>query len=107
MTTDITDNPITFSKQQLAFFRKLYLAYLIDTESHNLLSLVATTGMPRRTIQDCLKVLKDVGIDCVFVDTAGTRHNDGFYQIRTWGAINQQWVADNIVMIKTGLGLPS
>lgn len=83
------------SKQQKAFLRKLYLAYLIDSEQHNLLSLSKETGMPRRTLQDSISAFKDIGVECEFVQH-GERHNAGFYQIKEWGPISPAWVGSNI-----------
>ncbi len=79
------------SKQRKAFLRKLYLAHLIDNGRHNLLSLNKETGMPRRTLQDAVATLKDLGIECRFVQD-GERHNMGYYHIETWGTINSSWV---------------
>ncbi|MEJ2444993.1 MAG: helix-turn-helix domain-containing protein [Exilibacterium sp.] len=86
----------TASKQKRAFYRKLYLSYLIDTEKHSVPSLQQKTGMPRRTIQDCLKTLSDINIRCEFVPIAGARNNAGFYRIVSWGPIQQDWVRENI-----------
>ncbi|ABZ77968.1 conserved hypothetical protein [Shewanella halifaxensis HAW-EB4] len=85
----------TASKQQNAFFRKLYIAYLIDSERHNLLSLHKLTEMPRRTLQDAIAALGDLTIECEFVQE-GERHNAGFYQINHWGAIDRNWVEANL-----------
>lgn len=83
------------SKQQKAFLRKLYLAYLIDSEQHNLLSLSKETGMPRRTLQDAISAFKDIGVECEFVQQ-GQRNNAGFYQIKAWGPISPAWVDSHI-----------
>ena len=79
------------SKQKKAFLRKLYLAHAIDSEQHNLLSLNKHTGMPRRTLQDSIAALSDVGIECQFVQD-GERNNSGYYKISTWGPISSAWV---------------
>lgn len=79
------------SKQKKAFLRKLYLAHTIDTEQHNLLSLNKLTGMPRRTLQDSIAALGDIGIECHFVQQ-GERNNAGYYKISTWGPISSAWV---------------
>ncbi len=79
------------SKQKKAFIRKLYLAHAIDSEQHNLLSLNKLTGMPRRTLQDSIAALSDIGIECQFIQS-GERNNAGHYKIDTWGPINPAWV---------------
>ncbi|MCG9713373.1 winged helix-turn-helix domain-containing protein [Shewanella insulae] len=83
------------SKQKIAFLRKLYLAHLIDSEQHNLLSLNKATTMPRRTLQDAIAAMGDIGITCVFVQD-GERHNAGYYRLKDWGPIDKAWVARNI-----------
>nr|WP_119977726.1 winged helix-turn-helix domain-containing protein [Shewanella algidipiscicola] len=89
----VTDNQI--SKQKKAFIRKLYLAHLIDNERHNLLSLSKLTAMPRRTLQDAIVSMGDVGIECEFVQD-GARHNAGYYQLRCWGPINPLWIKEHL-----------
>ncbi len=79
------------TKQKTAFLRKLYLANLIATQPHNLLSLNKLTGMPRRTLQDAIAAFADIGIECQFVQQ-GERNNAGFYQINAWGPIDPQWL---------------
>ena len=88
----------TGSKQQKAFLRKLYIAYLIDNERHNLLSLHKLTEMPRRTLQDAIAALADLAIECEFVQD-GERNNAGYYRINHWGAIERNWVAANLEQI--------
>ncbi|MGS0673726.1 winged helix-turn-helix domain-containing protein [Shewanella sp. 0m-4] len=92
----------TASKQQKALLRKLYIAYLIDSERHNLLSLHKLTEMPRRTLQDAIVALADLAIECEFVQE-GERNNAGFYQINHWGAINREWVVEHLSEIEAQL----
>lgn len=91
------------SKQQRAFFRKLYLSYQISQEQHNLTSLQKLTGMPRRTIQDSIKDLSDIGIDCTFTQHEGGRHNDGHYHICDWGPIHRDWIESQLARIEAAL----
>jgi len=83
------------TKAARAFQRKLYLAWLISQEKHSLSSLQALTGMPRRTLQDSLKSLSDLGIHCVFEQHSGERNNQGHYQLLDWGPIRPEWVAQH------------
>ena len=92
----------TESKQQKAFLRKLYIAYLIDSERHNLLSLHKQTEMPRRTLQDAIVALADLAIECEFIQD-GERNNAGFYRINHWGAIDREWIELHIAKIKSQL----
>jgi hypothetical protein len=80
------------SKQKKAYCRKLYLAYCISSGRHDLHSLEAETGMPRRTLQDAIKAMDDIGIVCQFVQD-GPKHRHGFYQLQDWGDHNPAWVA--------------
>ena len=99
-------DPNNSSKQQKAFLRKLYLAHLIKSESHNLLSLTKLTGMPRRTLQDAIAAFADIGIECQFVQS-GARNNAGFYQIDALGPINLDWVAHHLEQIALLLDIPN
>ena len=83
-------------KPKIAYYRKLYLAYLIDTEKHNLVSLEEKTGMPRRTIQDTMKSFEDVGISFEFVQKEGALNKQGHYKITGWGDHKKQWIKDNL-----------
>lgn len=94
------------SKAARAFSRKLYLAWLITQDAHNLASLQAATGMPRRTLQDCIKALPDIGIDCHFEQAEGARNNQGRYTIANWGPINPDWVSANATQLGQLLELP-
>ncbi len=80
------------SKQRRAYCRKLCLAHLIAREPHDLRALEAATGMPRRTLQDCIADLADIGIACEFVQQ-GPKHRHGHYAIRDWGDHDPRWVA--------------
>lgn len=100
----MTETP-AYSKAQLAFFRKIYLAYLIEQDEQNIPSLELQTGMPRRTLQDCIKAFSDLSIECEFIGRSGTRNNDGYYRINSWGPINPQWVGAQRALIEQALGL--
>ncbi len=98
---------MSHSKQKLAFYRKLYLAYLIDNGEYNVPMLEKITGMPRRTIQDCIKVLGDISIEVSFQNQEGKRNNDGIYKISSWGPIDRHWVATQMPHIGAVLGVKS
>lgn len=100
----MTDTP-TYSKAQLAFYRKIYIAFLMEQEAQNIPSLELQTGMPRRTLQDCIKGFADLSIECEFIARAGTRNNDGYYRVNNWGPINPQWVGAQRALIEKALGL--
>lgn len=86
------------------FARRLYLALLIENlERPNVPKLIEQTGWPRRTIQDVIKALPGIGIELVFVQD-GRRHNDGYYQLSSWGPFNRQWLLDREAEIATSLG---
>ncbi len=100
MSTLISD-----SKASLAFQRKLYLCWLISRQEHNLTSLQKATGMPRRTLQDTLKSVDDLGIRCDFEQQEGARNNQGHYQISDWGPINPEWIEQHADDIAGALGI--
>jgi hypothetical protein len=83
------------SKQRRAYCRKLLLAYIIASEKHDLLSLEEATGMPRRTLQDSIKAMADIGIDCEFVQD-GPKHRHGYYRIVAWGDHDVQWITAHV-----------
>jgi hypothetical protein len=58
---------------------------LIDTEKHNLVSLVEKTGWHKRTINDSIKALDDIGISVEFVQKEGAGNMQGHYKITEWG----------------------
>lgn len=95
------------SKTRSSFYRRLYVAWLIDSGSaSNVPALMAATGMPRRTAQDTLNALSELDIDCVFVQQDGERNNAGHYAIHDWGPIDRQWIAANLARIKSVLDYP-
>lgn len=95
------------SKTRSSFYRRLYVAWLIDSGSAtSVAALMAATGMPRRTAQDTLAALAELDIDCQFIQDAGERHNAGHYVICDWGAIDRQWVAANLARLRGVLGYP-
>lgn len=95
------------SKTKSSFYRRLYVAYLIDSEiASNVPALVEATGMPRRTAQDTIAALADLDIECGFEQQDGARNHEGHYRIRDWGAIDRQWIAANLAQIKAVLGYP-
>ncbi len=95
------------SKTKSSFYRRLYVAYLIDSElASNVPALVDATGMPRRTAQDTIAALADLDIACEFEQLDGARNHAGQYRIRDWGAIDKNWIAGNLAQIKAVLGYP-
>jgi hypothetical protein len=95
------------SKTKTSFYRRLYVAYLIDSQlASNVPALTDITGMPRRTAQDTIAALADLDIVCEFEQLDGARNHAGSYQIRDWGAIDKQWIVAHLAQIKSVLGYP-
>ena len=95
------------SKTKSSFYRRLYVAWLIDTQqASNVPALTEVTGMPRRTAQDTLAALADLDILCEFEQEDGARNHAGRYVVRSWGPIDKQWVAWHVDQIKQVLGYP-
>ncbi|KKC99216.1 winged helix-turn-helix domain-containing protein [Photobacterium sp. WH77] len=97
---------MSISKTKSSFYRRLYVAHLIDQGIATVPALLEYTGMPRRTAQDTIKSLSDLDIVCEFKQAEGERHRSGRYEIQEWGAINKQWIADNLTDIKAVLDYP-
>ncbi|MEF9672387.1 winged helix-turn-helix domain-containing protein [Pseudomonas sp. PCH446] len=95
------------SKTKSSFYRRLYVAWLIDSEiASSVPALTETTGMPRRTAQDTILALADLDIICAFEQEDGARNHAGQYRIRSWGAIDKSWIGRNLASIKQVLGYP-
>lgn len=95
------------SKTKTSFYRRLYVAWLIDSgTADSVPAIMAATGMPRRTAQDTLEALGELDIDCAFEQADGERHNSGRFRIRNWGPIDPHWVAVHLSHLKTVLDYP-
>lgn len=95
------------SKTKSSFYRRLYVAYLIDSGlANNIPALTEVTGMPRRTAQDTVVALADLDILCEFEQQEGARNHAGRYRIRDWGAIDRRWIEQNLQRIKAVLEYP-
>lgn len=95
------------SKTKSSFYRRLYVAYLIDSGvASNIPALTEVTGMPRRTAQDTVAALADLDIVCEFEQQEGARNHAGHYRIRDWGAIDRRWIEGNLQRIKAVLEYP-
>ncbi|MBF7730449.1 winged helix-turn-helix domain-containing protein [Pseudomonas sp. N040] len=95
------------SKTRSSFYRRLYVAWLIDSgQACSVPALMAATGMPRRTAQDTLAALAELDIDCVFEQDAGARNNSGHYRIASWGPIDRRWVETHLPRLRQLLGYP-
>lgn len=98
---------MALSKTQSSFYRRLYIAHLIEQGIASVPAIVATTGMPRRTAQDTLKALEELDVHCEFKPTPGERHNSGQYAIVDWGPIDRTWVAQHAERLRNALGYPA
>jgi len=94
------------SKTRTSFYRRLYVAYLIDTGITSVPALMAATGMPRRTAQDTIDALSELDIVCVFRQEEGARHQAGQYVVESWGPIKRAWIEDNVAHVQSVLGYP-
>ncbi|MBH3403697.1 winged helix-turn-helix domain-containing protein [Pseudomonas glycinae] len=95
------------SKTKSSFYRRLYVAYLIDSGlASSVPALTEVTGMPRRTAQDTIAALADLDIVCEFEQEEGARNHAGRYRICDWGAIDRGWIERNLRQIKAVLEYP-
>jgi hypothetical protein len=101
------DSLMEVSKTKTSFYRRLYVAWLIDSQvATSVPALTAVTGMPRRTAQDTIAAMADLDILCEFEQQDGARNHAGNYRIRDWGAIDKRWIAQHLEQIKQVLGYP-
>ena len=95
------------SKTKTSFYRRLYVAWLIDSRTASSVpALMEATGMPRRTAQDTIAALADLDIVCEFEQQEGARNHAGHYRIRDCGAIDKQWITQHLRSIRQVLGYP-
>ncbi|WP_280561412.1 MULTISPECIES: winged helix-turn-helix domain-containing protein [unclassified Chromohalobacter] len=97
---------MALSKTQSSFYRRLYVAHLIDHGTASVPALIDATGMPRRTAQDTVNALVELDVHCEFEQQAGARHHIGRYVIRDWGPIDPTWVAAHAERLREALGYP-
>lgn len=83
------------TNSQLTFFRRLLVAFLIESGTNTVPAIQQKTGMHRRTAQDTISGLKEYGIQCQFVGAT----KNGHYEITDWGPIKRDWVAAHFDLI--------
>ncbi|WP_164684060.1 helix-turn-helix domain-containing protein [Vibrio maerlii] len=88
------------SKTKSSFYRRLYIAYLIDTGYNTIPKIQQLIEIPRRTAQDTIQALIELDIEC---DFTGALRN-GHYEIKSWGPIDRAWVEANVEQIVETLG---
>ena len=81
------------------FYRRLYIAHLIDSGINTVPKLIKETGMHRRTLQDTITGLADLDIECEFHGAT----KDGSYVIIDWAGIDPEWVENHLRHIKSVL----
>lgn len=88
------------SKTKTSFYRRLYVAYLIDQGINNVPAITQATGMHRRVAQDTIAALHELRIDCEYI---GPKLG-GNYVINDWGFIDKSLVKKNAKHISGVLG---
>lgn len=91
---------MTPSKTKTSFYRRLYLAYLIDSGYNTIPKIQSNIEIPRRTAQDTINALHELDIECEFTGAL----KNGHYQIISWGPFNFEWVKDNAQHMAKVLG---
>ncbi|WP_228289104.1 helix-turn-helix domain-containing protein [Marinobacter salinisoli] len=90
------------SKTKTSFYRRIYLAWLINCGINNVPSIMQATGMPRRTAQDTINALHEIDVAVEHVGSTKAGH----YELKEWGAINPEWLETHINRIRETLGYP-
>jgi hypothetical protein len=88
--------PKSLNQSLTSFYRRLYLAYLVDSGTNTVPAIMAKTGMPRRTTQDTLSAIPSITIEL--------GNEGGQFSVRSWGSINKSWVENNVDRIRDALG---
>lgn len=83
------------SKTKTSFYRRIYVAHLISSGVNTVPLIGEHTGMHRRTAQDTIMALNELGIICEFM---GEKRN-GHYEITEWGPIKKDWVKKNLAQV--------
>ena len=91
-----------YSKTKTSFYRRLYVAHLIDTGINTVPAICEASGMHRRTAQDTIQALQELDISCEFI---GEKRN-GNYAILNWEPIEPKWISQHIMLIKGVLQYP-
>lgn len=86
------------SKTKTSFYRRIYVTWLIEQGTNTVPKITAVTGMPRRTAQDTLAAIHELAINL--------ENNGGAFNVASWGAVNREWVEENINHIKQVLHYP-
>lgn len=86
------------SKTKTSFYRRIYVAYLVEQGINTVPKIVAATGMPRRTAQDTLAAIHELAIQL--------DNTEGTFCVANWGAVNPRWVAENVPLLKQVLEYP-
>ncbi|MEG3764890.1 helix-turn-helix domain-containing protein [Alteromonas sp. 14N.309.X.WAT.G.H12] len=87
---------VNYSKTKVSYYRRLYVAFLIDSGSNTLPALLEATEMHRRALQETLKALSD--LDVIIESRGGTKN--ACYKVESWGAIDKMWIKTNLQHIK-------
>jgi hypothetical protein len=86
------------SKTKTSFYRRIYVAWLIEQGINTVPKIIKATDMPRRTAQDTLAAIHELAIEM--------ENNNGTYSISNWGAVSQSWVVENVQELKRVLEYP-
>jgi hypothetical protein len=86
---------MVLSKTKSSFYRRLLLASLIESGFNTLPKIMNEIDIPRRTAQDTIIALEELDIECIFIGAP----KNGYYEIRSWGAIDKDWVMNNTVKL--------
>ena len=90
---------MNITKTKSSFYRRVFIAALIEKGFNTLPKIMAEIDAPRRTIQDTINALGELDVECSF--TGPTK--SGCYIINSWGPIDKEWVNHNFDMIKQSL----
>ena len=101
-TSNWKTNKEMYSKTKTSFFRRIYVAYLIDSGINTVPAIMEATGMPKRTAQDTISALDELEVDVEFIGAT----KNGYYQINDWGAVFKDWVKNNMRHVKDVLEYP-
>lgn len=87
---------MTKTRSGIANYKRLYLLSLIDKGVNTVPMLEVETGMSKRSIEALIKSFVDLDVELKRVGSDRT----GWYEIKSWGFIDKEYVETHLHHIK-------
>ncbi|WP_425425646.1 helix-turn-helix domain-containing protein [Vibrio harveyi] len=84
------------TRTRLAYHRRLYVAYLIDSGINTVPSICEESSLSRRNVEDIIQNMSDYDI---ILSREGSRRS-GYYSVECWGFTDRDEVQRKIIQIQ-------